>query len=88
MLFSSLWAVGGIRIFGRILAIRIFVIAAFIPIAGAYVTLAALPDPETGHAMKKPRLNDRGEVQGGVRMKKRRLQLYPFVRANAIPLRA
>ena len=42
VLFSSSKADGGIRIFGRILAIWIFVIAAFIPIAAAYVTLAGL----------------------------------------------
>ena len=42
VLFSSSKADGGIRIFGRTLAIWIFVIAAFIPIAAAYVTLAGL----------------------------------------------
>ena len=42
VLFSSSKADGGIRTFGRILAIWIFVIAAFIPIAAAYVTLAGL----------------------------------------------
>lgn len=42
VLFSSAKADGGIQVFGRILAIWIFVIAAFIPIAGAYVTLAGL----------------------------------------------
>lgn len=42
VLFSSAKAEGGIGTFGRILAIWIFVIAAFIPIAGAYVTLAGL----------------------------------------------
>lgn len=42
VLFSSAKADGGIRTFGRILAFWIFVIAAFIPIAGAYVTFAGL----------------------------------------------
>jgi len=42
VLFSSSKADGGIRTFGRALAIWIFVIAAFIPIAGAYVTLNGL----------------------------------------------
>ena len=42
VLFSSTKAEGGTRTFGRVLAIWIFVIAAFIPIAGAYVTLAGL----------------------------------------------
>jgi hypothetical protein len=42
VLFSSAKSVDGIRIFGQILAIWIFVIAAAIPIAAAYVTLAGL----------------------------------------------
>lgn len=42
VLFSSAKADGGIRTFGRALAIWTFVIAAFLPIAGAYVTLAGL----------------------------------------------
>lgn len=42
VLFSSAKADGGIRTFGRILAIWIFVIAVFIPVAAAYVTLAGL----------------------------------------------
>ena len=37
VLFSSTKAEGGVRIFGKILAIWIFIITAFIPIAGAYV---------------------------------------------------
>ena len=40
VLFSSSKAEGGIAIFGQILAIWIFVIAAGIFIAGAYATLA------------------------------------------------
>ena len=42
VLFSSSKADGGVRTFGRVLAIWIFVIAAFIPIAAAYVTLTGL----------------------------------------------
>ena len=42
VLFSSLKVDGGIKTFGRILAIWVFVIAAFMPIAGAYVTFADL----------------------------------------------
>ena len=42
VLFSSAKADGGIRTFGRVLAIWIFVIAALFPVAGAYVALAGL----------------------------------------------
>lgn len=42
VLFSSAKAEGGIATFGRILAIWTFVIAACIPIVGAYVALAGL----------------------------------------------
>ena len=45
VLFSSSKAVDGIRKFGQVLAIWIFVIAAAIPIAGAYATLAGLCAP-------------------------------------------
>lgn len=38
ILFSATKAEGGVRTLGKILAIWIFVITAFIPIAGAYVT--------------------------------------------------
>ena len=45
VLFSSAKAADGIRTFGRVLAIWIFVIAGFVLVAGAYVTLAGLcPD--------------------------------------------
>ena len=40
VLFSSTETQGGIRTFGQILAI--FIIAAVLPMAGAYVTLAGL----------------------------------------------
>jgi uncharacterized membrane protein (DUF485 family) len=42
VLFAASKADGGIKTFGWVLAIWLFVIAAFIPIAGAYVTLAGL----------------------------------------------
>ena len=42
VLFSSHKAQGGIRKFGEVLAVWVFVIAAFFPLAGAYVTLAGL----------------------------------------------
>ncbi len=42
VLFAASKAEGGIKTFGWILAIWLFVIAAVIPIAGAYVTLAGL----------------------------------------------
>ncbi len=42
VLFAASKADGGIKIFGMVLAIWLFVIAAFIPIIGAYVTLAGL----------------------------------------------
>jgi uncharacterized membrane protein (DUF485 family) len=42
VLFSSTKTEGAIQTFGRILAIWIFVIAAFLPMAGAYLTFADL----------------------------------------------
>ena len=42
VLFSSTKTEGAIQKFGQILAIWIFVIAAFLPAAGAYVTFADL----------------------------------------------
>ncbi|UCH17428.1 MAG: hypothetical protein JSW36_17440 [Burkholderiales bacterium] len=42
VLFSSTKAEGSTRTFGRILAVWVFVIAAFFPLMGAYVTLANL----------------------------------------------
>ncbi len=42
VLFAASKAEGGIKTFGWILSIWLFVIAALIPIAGAYVTLAGL----------------------------------------------
>ena len=42
VLFSSARARGGIRLFGQVLAVWIFVIASMPPLVGAYVTLAGL----------------------------------------------
>lgn len=42
VLFAASRSDGGIRIFGQGLAVWTFVIAAFIPLAAAYVTLADL----------------------------------------------
>jgi hypothetical protein len=42
VLFSSARAQSGIRLFGKVLAVWIFVIASMPPLAGAYVTLAGL----------------------------------------------
>jgi hypothetical protein len=42
VLFSSTKAEGGVKTFGTVLAIWIFVITAFIPIAGAYVAFSDL----------------------------------------------
>ncbi len=47
VLFSSAKAQGGIRFFGQVLAVWIFVIALIPPLAGAYLTLAGLC-PMTG----------------------------------------
>lgn len=42
ILFSSTKTEGAIQTFGRILAVWVFVIAAVIPVIGAYVTLSGL----------------------------------------------
>ena len=42
ILFSSTKTAGGVQLFGRILAIWVFIIAAFFPVMGAWVTLAGL----------------------------------------------
>ena len=40
VLFSSAKTEGGVRTFGQILAVWIFVLAAMLPLAGAYATYA------------------------------------------------
>lgn len=42
VLFASTRSEGTIRVFGRALAIWIFIIAALIPVMGAYLTVAGL----------------------------------------------
>jgi len=42
LLFASTRTEGGLRRFGKALAIWVFVIAAFFPLCGAYLTLAGL----------------------------------------------
>ncbi len=42
ILFSSTKTAGGLQVFGRILAIWVFIIAAFFPMMGAWVTFAGL----------------------------------------------
>ena len=42
VLFSSYRTHGPIQMFGQVLAVWVFIIAAFFPVAGAYVTLAGL----------------------------------------------
>jgi len=42
ILFSSTKTQGGVQMFGRVLAIWVFVIAALFPVMGAYVTFAGL----------------------------------------------
>jgi hypothetical protein len=40
--FAATKSQGGLQVFGRVLAIWIFIIAAFIPLMGLYVTVADL----------------------------------------------
>ena len=47
VLFSSTKTEGGMQVFGRVVAIWIFIIAAFIPVMGLYVTIADLCPAET-----------------------------------------
>ncbi len=42
VLYCSTKVDGGVKIFGKILAIWVFVLAAFPPIMGAYVTIAGI----------------------------------------------
>jgi hypothetical protein len=42
VLFASTKSAGSVRTFGRVLAIWIFIIAAFIPLMGAYISLSGL----------------------------------------------
>ncbi len=42
ILFSSTKTGGAVQMFGRVLAIWVFVVAAFFPVVGAYVTFSSL----------------------------------------------
>ena len=42
VLFASTKAEGGLRKFGQVLAIWVFIIASFFPIAGAYITISGM----------------------------------------------
>ena len=42
VLFSTTKTEGGIQLFGKILAIWIFIIAMFIPMAGAYMAISGM----------------------------------------------
>jgi len=47
ILYCSTRTEGGVQTFGKVLAIWIFILAAFIPFAGAYVTIVDLCPLET-----------------------------------------
>jgi hypothetical protein len=51
ILFSSSKTAGAVQVFGQILAIWVFIVAAFFPVMGAYVTFAGLC-PDVGTMMK------------------------------------
>ncbi len=42
VLFSSTKAEGGVKKFGQVLAIWLFIITTFIPVAGVYITISGL----------------------------------------------
>ena len=43
ILFSSTKAQGGVKTFGQVLAVWVLILAAFLPLAGAYATYAGVP---------------------------------------------
>ena len=51
VLFSSAKGEGGVKLFGQILAIWIFAVAALFPIAGAYATYAGFSPLEMMRSM-------------------------------------
>lgn len=51
VLFSSAKAEGGVKAFGRILAVWILILAALLPIAGAYATYAGFSPMESMRSM-------------------------------------
>jgi hypothetical protein len=46
ILFSSAKAQGGVKTFGQLLAVWVLVLAALLPLAGAYATYAGIPPIE------------------------------------------
>ena len=52
VLFSSAKTEGGVRTFGQILAVWIFVLAAMLPLAGAYATYAGFSPAECMRQMQ------------------------------------
>ena len=51
VLFSSAKAEGNVKTFGQILAVWIFVLAALLPLAGAYATYAGFSPGESMRSM-------------------------------------
>lgn len=51
VLFSSAKAEGAVKTFGQILAVWIFVLAALLPLAGAYATYAGFSPGESMRSM-------------------------------------
>ncbi|HEU5283918.1 MAG TPA: hypothetical protein VFU53_08895 [Burkholderiales bacterium] len=47
VLFSSTKSAGAVGAFGKILAVWLFILAAFFPIAGAYVSIAGISPLDT-----------------------------------------
>ena len=51
ILFASTRAQGGVRTFGQILAVWVFILAAVFPLAGAYATYAGFSPTEAMRSM-------------------------------------
>jgi hypothetical protein len=51
ILFASTRAQGGVRTFGQILAVWVFILAALFPLAGAYATYAGFSPTEAMRSM-------------------------------------
>lgn len=55
VLYCSTRVEGGIKLFGRILCVWIFILAAFPPLIGAYVTVAGYCSFDAMHRFPAPR---------------------------------
>jgi hypothetical protein len=55
VLFSATMTEGPVRIFGYILSVWLFIIAASIPVMGAYVTFAGLCPPQAMMQSMQPK---------------------------------